>query len=211
MNNKKKMVLGAAFIVAIMALAGVGYAAFSDTYKGTTQSAANTYDVDYVIVAVGENGYSTLTNLYIVYDTSTVSAATPTTTYQWKGSTNVAHDVEVTIPADYGSTQDKDTFKLKAEMTFAGGSDYKVQYKMGTGSWTNFTGSDLATGNVEITQSGTTNLIWRIVPDEVESQENEPATPVTVTFTAETPAASVELPVITYTVTATQKGVSVSP
>jgi hypothetical protein len=78
MNNKKKMVLGAAFVVAILALAGVGYA-ITDNFHGTTSSYERDADVDYVKVSLAAGDYSeeTLpisTSLY--WDSVTTSAGT---------------------------------------------------------------------------------------------------------------------------------------
>jgi len=208
MNNKKKMVLGAAFIVAIMALAGVGYATlFSDTYKGTAESKTQEYDVDYVIVTLGGSSYSTLSNLYIVYDTVTTHPENAdVTTFKWKGSTAVSHTVTATVPDDEKDGQDPDDLKLKVDVTFSV-TGYKLQYKVGDGTWTTYTAESAihATGE-DVTPGNAITIAWRAVPTDIaDSNAPEDGGDEGITLTTAVPNQGVvTLPAITYTVEATQ-------
>ena len=205
MNNKKKMVLGAAFVAAIMALAGIGYAAvFSDTYKGTAKSNTQSYDVDYVIVSLGEQSYTPADELYIVYDTATVYNTTTSkeeTTFMWLGSTSVLHSVTAKVPTESSTTTDPDDMVLKAEITFSE-TGYKVQYKTDT-TWTDYSTGDISTDGIAIEPGDDVEIYWRIVPTDIGAQEDGGDSGITLT-TAVPDTGIVQLPQITYTVIAEQ-------
>ena len=174
MMNKKKTILAAALVVAIVALAGVGYAALSpNVYKGETSSVASDYDVDWVIVSLGETGYAPVNTIHIAFDTATAwdtTTSAPKTTFKWLGSDEVTHNLQITIPADISgdnaNNRDRDSFTLKAEVTFSS-SIYKLQYSITDGTWVNYTSSAaLATGQpLDFTAGYTIQqaIKWRLV------------------------------------------------
>lgn len=214
MNTKKKTILAAAFVVAIIALAGVGYAAFSTSYKGTTTSATNDFDVDYVVISLDNPAYTAKTeNLYVMYDTITNASGS---TFYWLGSSVISHTVTVTIPtADTAVTDDPDTYRITATIANSPAipEGYGVQYKVGNdGEWT------LVNGEI-VLQDSTTNISswssgkavqWRFIPltendEAVSTAAHGGDDGVEVTFENFVPGSTLQLPAITYTVTAQQQ------
>lgn len=219
MNTKKKTVLVAAFIVAILALAGIGYAtAFSDSYKGTTKTETSTYDVDWVRITPGTDAFTPkTTGLYVVYDTvTTYAAGNYVYTYYWLGSTSVSHDVAIEIPNDYGNVEDRDTFTITATVdttTNAIPTGYKLQYKVGTEDWQTYSSSATLASNITSSAVDTwitgVEVSWRYVPsqDNIGNVDDGGASGIAVTANIGTAVTdnSLTLGAITYTVTATQK------
>ena len=111
-RSKKKMVLGAALVVAIMALAGVGYA-WSANFNGTTDATGTkTVDVDYVTLSLSSANYTTqvvpIGTAALYWDSST--AANGTTTYTVKSPGYVTYTYQVTI--DTTALEATDLLKL---------------------------------------------------------------------------------------------------
>ena len=110
MNNKKKTLLGVAFIASLIVLAGVGYAAHTGYTGSATGTQAQTYDVDYVVVKFnGNTAYTTDTTFYMTWNTATqYNAGEQTVTYTWQASDALVHELVITA-TDTGS----DTYKLR--------------------------------------------------------------------------------------------------
>lgn len=216
MNTKKKTVLAAALVVAIIALAGVGYAAFSDSYKGTTDSGSSTMDVDYVIVKLNSEAYSDVTTgLFVVFDTETTYVTDNyVVEYTWLGSSEVTQNVKIEIPEN--TDEDPDYYTIKAEVTVPTeyNGNYVLQWKIAGSDWSNYnstTGAVLqektnATATINEWKTGK-DILWRYVPDDGTGTG---MTTVNTVVPNEdfAPQSSLTLPEITYTVNVNQTHIS---
>ena len=202
MNTKKKTILAAAFVVAIIALAGLGYAATWPGYEGKTSTTdvTNTYDIDYVVVKLDDASYATsATPLYITYDEETTWDDGLVKTFTWTGSTSITNTVSFEVPTTNAAT-DPDTFKLTISAGALTSDLYKLQYKLS--DMDDF--EDWESGATYYTATTLSNLNsitieWRIVPDieNIMTTGAAVADPTTLLST-------INMPVLTYTVTATQ-------
>ncbi len=192
MNNKKKMVLGAAFVVAIMALAGIGYAAAASSYQGTTDSETAEVSVNYVKIKLGNNGYLPPETLNITFDTETspvisAGAVTGTTTTY----TNPQSDILTYLITVEGEVDDVDTpVTLTASVASAfSETGFKLQVKYGDGGWLNFTGTtlELSTAKATILADGGTQFQVQVIQDGELPAGGPPATITipAITFTVE--------------------------
>ena len=76
-THRNKVALTAALLVALIALAGVGYAA-AHTYTGETTSSSQDIDVDYVVVSMvaadGYTAYTPATKIHAVFEKTTTTS-----------------------------------------------------------------------------------------------------------------------------------------
>ena len=180
MNNKKKTILGAAFVVAIMALAGIGYAA-ATSFTGSTNSVAQDVDVDYVSIYLSANAYQATVpagGAHIIY--TSVSDSTNTTyTYDSEHVDFLDH----TVTIDLSAIENTDKVKLVITGTAPDGA-YDVYYTYsqsaisGSESWTKFTGSINIGSDSTTKASATTDGLYttghlglKVVPHDTSSIE----------------------------------------
>lgn len=205
MNTKKKTVLAAALVVAIIALAGVGYAAFNTNYTGTTQSDTTTYDVDWVKVTLDSYGTVGPADTYMLFDTVNNAG---TISYYWNGSTIVTRTATVTIPADAASSNDRDTFTLSITAG-AAPSGYTLQYKVDNeNEWHNYSGAIEKTILTASATSQNVTISYRAVPEAIADtalgvEGEQPDEHILVADIAD-PASTVVLPALKFTVTGEQ-------
>lgn len=171
MNNKKKMVLGAAFVVAIMALAGIGYA-IADNFHGTTSTSARDADVDFVKVYLRGEDYATTAfpiakSLYWDTVTSWNTSSSATETQYTARAGGITVDYEVTIDITSVEPTDKieltvsglsftgltGTYTVACTWTPSGGSASEVTITDGNGTLISETaaGSNNITGTFSVT------------------------------------------------------------
>ncbi len=189
MNNKKKMVLGAAFIVAIMALAGIGYAVAGGQFTAETSSASKYVDVDYATVVLDGNSYTQTTapaGVHILWNTSTASNGTVTYNY------NTTHvdkiDYTVTINVDALEAKDKINLEVTGLSAITGAA---IHWAWDSGDETWESGAIVIGGNdgTEVpatTVAGEHHLYIWIVPTSPVVGTPAPATSYTIpalTFT----------------------------
>ncbi len=179
MNNKKKMVLGAAFVVAIMALAGIGYA-ITDNFNGETSAVAKVDDADYVTISLSAENYSTTTlpiTKAFYWDTET--AANGTITYTPRSTQGVDYTYDVTIGKNAVEGTDKLELTIVGFATITGytvsctwnGTDAEI-----VGDTVTVASADASTWNVD------NEFIVTIAPASAQGTTDVPAT--TVTFPA---------------------------
>lgn len=149
MKAKKKTMLIAAFAVAIVALAGVGYAA---VYTATTTNTANSLTSTYIVLTqTGGDTYATDWLSTIYYDTvNTTSSSNTEYTPVWSGgkyfNTNVINttegDVRVTsivnnaLSINVKSTDAVSgrTLTIASDTALPAGLTYYLSYKIGDGA-----------------------------------------------------------------------------
>ena len=224
MMTKKKTILAAALVVAIVALAGVGYAAFSASYSGTAQqTATNEFDVDWVVITPGTAAYSSVnTELYVMYDTSTAySNGEIIKTFTWIGSSTVGHYLEVIVPDSdngQGDSDDPDYYTITASISnFTTPDGYQLQYRIvgqTAGTWSAYSGSSvtlesnvtsIASNHVNGWDGTSKQVEWRYVPLDGANAATEgvaiadPSFRLTGTYSG-----YFDLPAIVYSVTANQ-------
>lgn len=195
MNNKKKMVLGAAFVVAIMALAGIGYAAVT-SYNGTTSSKEQTVDVDYVVVKLGNEGYLPGAEISLVYNTETEATVTAgevtaiTTTYNYVESTELTYNI--IGESDTIVEENNVVLKLNAAEAFDE-SGFILEVKYGTGNWTKVSG----TGDVQLSDDKDTILDTTAFSVRVNIDEENPLS------AGVAPPETIDIPAFTFTIEVT--------
>lgn len=206
--SKKKVALSAALVVAIIALAGVGYAA-AHSFTGKTTSIDQSVDTDYVVVSLSDPGYVAATEFHAVWNSVTVpntSAGTGTLTYyDFVESDSVTYDV--TVDASVLETASPaNTVTLKAQWASAQAalSGYGIKVTFDGNEYT-FDGAISANGivfqNVSITPgtSPTKTMVIELY------EHGTPAPNPYGEYITETPAStSVTIPAIIFTAEATQ-------
>ncbi len=150
--QKNRMIIGAVALVAVsMVFAGVGYAAFTGDYTGTTSSSSDT-SVNYVTVALGAGQYTVPLALY--YDTSNSAG---TITYTLKEGCETVYDVTITaVPNTTASASF--TVATDPNPTVIPGGTLSFQYKLAGGNWTDYSGAV----NVTLT-SGSATLQVKVI------------------------------------------------
>lgn len=187
MNTKKKTILGAAFVVSIIALAGVGYAAITNNFQGTTSSANQTVDVDWVKVSLTDvNQYTARTVPYtekaFYWDSATNSSGTT-----WTPKTaNVQMTYALTI--DLTSVENNDKLQLQISGLTAADANFTLSATFG-GEPLDISGGGVATvGGADGTVKSsfpTGDLVVILTPVAVATDGVPPTTAVfpALTFT----------------------------
>ena len=201
-HRNKKIALAAALAVAILALAGVGYATATHNFTGTTPSAEQAVDPDFVTVSLDTASYTTQTvdanKIHAIWNTSTAyTDSTVKTTYTF--STADVFKYQITVDA----TATEADVVLSGTTTAYTGADYTLKYLYSATSgdktyaeviagenW----GTSLTLGNITAGTSATVYLWVTLVP--VDSPRVVPSADAPLATTA-------NIPIITFTATGT--------
>lgn len=196
MKNKKKALLGVAFIASIIALAGVGYAVHTGYQGSVSTSETQTYDVDYVVVKFSDDSaFVADPTFYLTWNTETALVeSTQTTTYTWQASDVLCHGLVIEA-TDAGS----DNYKLKVTAPTFTGTGYQLYYKVSDtavtepldsstiSTWTAYNNSAPITADgVVVTPSaiGSGSVVkyiaWAAAPAPVDPTTAAPSTTVTI-------------------------------
>ena len=187
-THRNKVAITAALAIALIALAGVGYAAATHQFNGTTASVEQTVDVDYVVVKLNEEAYTTGTDVaspvaHIWWNTSTAYDSEYTTTYTFADADSIDYVVTITDTLETGQTK-----KISATLASLPTTDgFKLQCAHGGGTAADVTSTTLF-NNITL-NSGTYTFTLSFVGDGT---------------TTTAPLTSYTIPVITVTVDATQ-------
>ena len=193
MNHKKKItMLGVAFAISVIALAGVGYAVTHPGYQGTASTNIdNDYDVDYVVVKFNNNNAFVAAPAFeLTWNTETnLVNSEQVVTYSWQASDTLVHGLVITA-TDTGT----DTYVLKATVS-APASGYKLYYKesqdagpaTATTNWTEYNNNCSLVTGLSVTPGAINSdavsqyITWVIIPEDTEIDDGTaPGTTVAI-------------------------------
>lgn len=201
MKNKKKALLGVAFIASIIALAGVGYAVHTGYQGSVSTPVTQAYDVDYVVVKFSDNSaFVADSTFYLTWNTETALNTAGTdqeTTYTWQASDVLCHGL--VIEATDATGTGADDYKLKVTTPTFTGTGYKLYYKVSDtavtdpldsttiSTWTEFNSSAaIFTDGVDVTPGaiGSGSIVkyiaWAAAPNPLDPTTTQPSTTVTI-------------------------------
>lgn len=161
-HRNKKIALAAALAVAILALAGVGYAAHAHVFTGSTESATNNVDTDYVVVTLKatEGGITYTANEKSIHVWANTETNNSGTTYKDIQSDEVRYDITVN-----GAYEANEITSVTAAVGAFSATGFKLQYKT-TGEYADVDGTIDLSGAIGTAGTTDTNLVLylKVVP-----------------------------------------------
>ena len=187
MNHKKKItMLGAAFAIAVIALAGVGYAV-TGNYTARTDSATSSYDVDWVVLKLDEDAYTSPSNIRVVWnEVTTYTNSAYNYAFDFIVADVIEHELTIVSTA-----ADSDELSLTATVSFSS-NIYTLKYSTDGTNYTTYDQNCALVTGMDVTGESSLTIYWTV-------EAADQATNSVVDY----PGSTVNIPAIVYLIEAT--------